>query len=153
MSATSRRRQNSISRIVSEPTSVASQTQTQTLTHTQAPATSRRRQLLNSRIVSVPISVACQTQTQTHTHTHKHCLLSRACTDESTSAFLHDSHLSAKTTSDFSYSFRACQGCLTNANTNTHTHTHKHQSPLGEGKFWFLVSFQSLPVLPHKRKH
>ena len=61
--------------------------------------------------------------TKTHTHTHDHSLLSRAGTDESTLAFLHASHLSAKTNSDFSYSFRAYQCCLTNANTNTHTHT------------------------------
>ena len=46
-----------------------------------------------------------------HTHTHKHCLLSRAWKDESTLVFLHDSHLSAKTNSDFSYNSRAYQCC------------------------------------------
>ena len=123
MSATSRRRQNSISRIVSEPTSVASQTQTQTLTHTSTRHFSAKTTSDFSYSFSAYQCCLSNANTNTHTHTHKHCLLSRACTDESTSAFLHDSHLSAKTTSDFSYSFRAYQCCLTNANTNTHTQT------------------------------
>ena len=52
------------------------------------------------------------TNANTNTHTHRHCLLSRAWKDESTSVFLHDSDLSAKTNSDFSYSSRAYQCCL-----------------------------------------
>ena len=47
------------------------------------------------------------THKRKHKHTHKHCLLSRAWKDESTLVFLHDSHLSAKTNSDFSYTSRA----------------------------------------------
>ena len=70
MSATSRRRQSLISRIVSALTSVASQTQTHTHKHTQTPTTSRRRRLLISRIVSEFTSGASLTQTQKHTHTH-----------------------------------------------------------------------------------
>ena len=86
----SRRRQIQISRIVSELTGVASQTQhTTTHTHTNTVyfhgpektkaryyscmrATSRRRQFPISRIASELTSVASQTQTQTHPHTHTH---------------------------------------------------------------------------------
>ena len=139
MTTTSPRRQLLITRIVSELTGVASQTQSLRHTHTHTPCLLSRarkdestlvflhdsnllaKKNLISRIASELASVASQTQTQTTALTHKQCLRSRARKDESTLIFLHDGHLSAKTNSDFSYSFRSYQCCLINANTHTQT--------------------------------